>query len=95
MLSARHSAKLQVFYPQCASFASFYAINTKWRIIGKKPVSCYWRPCSHSITPFLWYSDPVFIFKPWRLSFSRSAIMPLFLYGFIIRGNELLILLGS
>lgn len=79
MLSARHSAKLQVFYPVLLLLLSMLSIQSG-ASLAKSLFPVIGAPQSQHYA-FFRYSDPVFIFKPWRLSFSRSAIMPLFLYG--------------
>ena len=80
MLSARHSAKLQVFYPVLLLLLSMLSIQSG-ASLAKSLFPVIGAPAVTALRLFLGTLILFFIFKPWRLSFSRSAIMPLFLYG--------------
>ncbi|HEJ9413512.1 TPA: threonine/homoserine exporter RhtA [Proteus mirabilis] len=80
MLSARHSAKLQVFYPVLLLLLSMLSIQSG-ASLAKSLFPVIGAPAVTALRLFLGTLILFFIFKPWRLNFSRSAIMPLFLYG--------------
>ena len=80
MLSARHSAKLQVFYPVLLLLLSMLSIQSG-ASLAKSLFPVIGAPAVTALRLFLGTLILFFIFKPWRLSFSHSAIMPLFLYG--------------
>ncbi|EMO5257213.1 threonine/homoserine exporter RhtA [Proteus mirabilis] len=80
MLSARHSAKLQVFYPVLLLLLSMLSIQSG-ASLAKSLFPVIGAPAVTALRLFLGTLILFFIFKPWRLSFSRSTIMPLFLYG--------------
>ncbi|HDT0721976.1 TPA: threonine/homoserine exporter RhtA [Proteus mirabilis] len=80
MLSARHSAKLQVFYPVLLLLLSMLSIQSG-ASLAKSLFPVIGAPAVTALRLLLGTLILFFIFKPWRLNFSRSAIMPLFLYG--------------
>ncbi|MBG5950972.1 threonine/homoserine exporter RhtA [Proteus terrae] len=80
MLSARHSAKLQVFYPVLLLLLSMLSIQSG-ASLAKSLFPVIGAPAVTALRLLLGTLILFFIFKPWRLKFSRESIMPLFLYG--------------
>ncbi|CRL65136.1 MULTISPECIES: threonine/homoserine exporter RhtA [Proteus] len=80
MLSARHSAKLQVFYPVLLLLLSMLSIQSG-ASLAKSLFPVIGAPAVTALRLLLGTLILFFIFKPWRLKFNRESIMPLFLYG--------------
>ncbi|MCT8248222.1 threonine/homoserine exporter RhtA [Proteus faecis] len=80
MLSARHSAKLQVFYPVLLLLLSMLSIQSG-ASLAKSLFPVIGAPAVTALRLLLGTLILFFIFKPWRLKFNRKSIMPLFLYG--------------
>ncbi|MBG2710299.1 threonine/homoserine exporter RhtA [Proteus sp. DFP240708] len=80
MLSARHSAKLQVFYPVLLLLLSMLSIQSG-ASLAKSLFPVIGAPAVTALRLLLGTLILFFIFKPWRLKFTRKSIMPLFLYG--------------
>ncbi|HEJ9485444.1 threonine/homoserine exporter RhtA [Proteus sp. GOKU] len=80
MLSARHSAKLQVFYPVLLLLLSMLSIQSG-ASLAKSLFPVIGAPAVTALRLLLGTLILFFIFKPWRLKFTRESIMPLFLYG--------------
>lgn len=80
MLSARHSAKLQVFYPVLLLLLSMLSIQSG-ASLAKSLFPIIGAPAVTALRLLLGTLILFFIFKPWRLKFTRKSIMPLFLYG--------------
>lgn len=80
MLSARHSAKLQVFYPVLLLLLSMLSIQSG-ASLAKTLFPVIGAPAVTALRLLLGTLILFFIFKPWRLKFTRESIMPLFLYG--------------
>lgn len=80
MLSARHSAKLQVFYPVLLLLLSMLSIQSG-ASLAKSLFPVIGAPAVTALRLLLGTLILFFIFKPWRLKFNRESIIPLFLYG--------------
>ncbi|MCO4181902.1 threonine/homoserine exporter RhtA [Proteus terrae] len=80
MLSARHSAKLQVFYPVLLLLLSMLSIQSG-ASLAKSLFPVIGAPAVTALRLLLGTLILFFIFKPWRLKFTRESIIPLFLYG--------------
>lgn len=80
MLSARHSAKLQVFYPVLLLLLSMLSIQSG-ASLAKSLFPVIGAPAVTALRLLLGTLILFFIFKPWRLKFTQKSIMPLFLYG--------------
>lgn len=80
MLSARHSAKLQVFYPVLLLLLSMLSIQSG-ASLAKSLFPVIGAPAVTALRLLLGTLILFFIFKPWRLKFTRGSIIPLFLYG--------------
>lgn len=80
MLSARHSAKLQVFYPVLLLLLSMLSIQSG-ASLAKTLFTVIGAPAVTALRLLLGTLILFFIFKPWRLKLTRESIMPLFLYG--------------
>ncbi|QPT34571.1 threonine/homoserine exporter RhtA [Proteus penneri] len=80
MLSARHSAKLQVFYPVPLLLLSMLSIQSG-ASLAKSLFPVIGAPAVTALRLLLGTLILFFIFKPWRLKFTRESIMPLLLYG--------------
>lgn len=80
MLSARHSAKLQVFYPVLLLLLSMLSIQSG-ASLAKSLFPVISAPAVTALRLLLGTLILFFIFKPWRLKFTRESIIPLFLYG--------------
>lgn len=80
MLSARHSAKLQVFYPVLLLLLSMLSIQSG-ASLAKSLFPVIGAPAVTALRLLLGTLILFFIFKPWRLKFTRESIMPLLLYG--------------
>lgn len=80
MLSARHSAKLQVFYPVLLLLLSMLSIQSG-ASLAKSLFPVIGAPAVTALRLLLGTLILFFIFKPLRLKFTRKSIMPLFLYG--------------
>ncbi|WP_193016801.1 threonine/homoserine exporter RhtA [Proteus sp. FME41] len=80
MLSARHSAKLQVFYPVLLLLLSMLSIQSG-ASLAKSLFPVIGAPAVTALRLLLGTLILFFIFKPWRLKLTRESIMPLFLYG--------------
>ncbi|WP_109400716.1 threonine/homoserine exporter RhtA [Proteus sp. TJ1640] len=80
MLSARHSAKLQVFYPVLLLLLSMLSIQSG-ASLAKSLFPVIGAPAVTALRLLLGTLILFFIFKPWRLKFTRESVMPLFLYG--------------
>lgn len=80
MLSARHSAKLQVFYPVLLLLLSMLSIQSG-ASLAKSLFPVIGAPAVTALRLLLGTLILFFIFKPWRLKFTQESIMPLFLYG--------------
>ncbi|MCK9781903.1 MULTISPECIES: threonine/homoserine exporter RhtA [Enterobacterales] len=80
MLSARHSAKLQVFYPVLLLLLSMLSIQSG-ASLAKTLFPVIGAPAVTALRLLLGTLILFFIFKPWRLKLTRESIMPLFLYG--------------
>ncbi|HCH49234.1 MAG TPA: threonine/homoserine exporter RhtA [Proteus sp.] len=80
MLSARHSAKLQVFYPVLLLLLSMLSIQSG-ASLAKSLFPVIGAPAVTALRLLLGTLILFFIFKPWRIKFTRESLMPLFLYG--------------
>ncbi|WP_337051395.1 threonine/homoserine exporter RhtA [Proteus terrae] len=80
MLSARHPAKLQVFYPVLLLLLSMLSIQSG-ASLAKSLFPVIGAPAVTALRLLLGTLILFFIFKPWRLKFTRESIIPLFLYG--------------
>lgn len=80
MLSARHSAKLQVLYPVFLLLLSMISIQSG-ASLAKSLFPVIGAPAVTALRLLLGTLILFFIFKPWRIKFTRESLMPLFLYG--------------
>ncbi|OAT24139.1 threonine/homoserine exporter RhtA [Proteus myxofaciens] len=80
MLSARHSAKLQVFYPVLLLLLSMLSIQCG-ASLAKSLFPVIGAPAVTALRLLLGTLILFIIFKPWRIKFTRKTLMPLFLYG--------------
>ncbi|OAT47927.1 integral membrane protein [Proteus hauseri ATCC 700826] len=80
MLSARYSAKLQVFYPVLLLLLSMLSIQSG-ASLAKSLFPVIGAPAVTALRLLLGTLILFFIFKPWRIKFTRESLMPLFLYG--------------
>lgn len=80
MLSVRHSTKLQVFYPVALLLLSMTSIQFG-ASLAKSLFPVIGAPAVTALRLFLGTIILFFIFKPWRIKFTKGSISPLFLYG--------------